>query len=147
MSWRSIQLDKSLCDQDQLILDLFAGMPVNYIGHDDEFKQHLDISSTAANLILIFNKRIWVSDIHKTLEKHLTDPIKKFYIGINRYSVIGNDTNIDATHLLELIEKFLNKLNYQVEKTGKFDQDCGQYFNFVQQLTWIYGSAKENQSH
>ena len=92
MSWRTVQLNQNLCDQDKIILDLFNGTTVKYVGHDDEFKKLLSIDTSATNLVLILNSPMWCSDIVSTVQTHLTDHYDRFYIGANRYTILGNDT-------------------------------------------------------
>lgn len=151
MSWRSIQLGQRLCDQDKIILDLFKAEPVKYIGIDTEFKQHVNENSSASNLILILNQPMWCSNIIQSCHLHLTSSIDKFYIGLNRYYLLGNDTtiNIHATNqrgydCIEFLTTVVNDLGFCVTKTGTFDNDLGRYFNFVQPLTWIYGNKITN---
>jgi len=79
MSWRSVQLNNNLCDQDQLILELFQEKSVNYVGSDTEFAQHLNCNPSANNLILIINQVHWVSDILKICQEKLTDNIECVY--------------------------------------------------------------------
>ena len=147
MTWRSTQLDGKLCDQDRIILNLFGHDSVKYVGNDYEFASLLNISNESKQLILIVNHPVWASELYNALSSHLCHPIDKFYVGINRYCVLGNDTNVSAGTLLELVEKFVNILNYRVTQSGKFDNDQGQYFNFVQPLTWIYGSNASDQNN
>lgn len=146
MSWRTVQLNDQLCDQDRLLMDLFANSSVNYIGFDHEFKQRLAHDSTSSNLVLILNSPIWVSDIVATCQKHLTNSVETFYIGINRYVVLGNDTTMlikntenRGKDLIHLITELVKIQNFSVSKYGHFDQDHGRYFNFIQPLTWVYG--------
>ena len=70
---------------------------------------------------------------------------KSFYLGINRYVVLGNNTNItfnttdsEGQSLLGLVHRILPDFN--MIDSGTFDNDQGKYFNFVQPLTWIYGT-------
>jgi hypothetical protein len=147
MSWRSTQLDQELCDQDRIILNLFADKDVNYIGRDVEFRKLLNHNSFATNLILIVDDNVWCSDIIKMLNQHLKYSVETFYIGLNRYCVKGNDTEekfLDTGNhgndLISMIDNIVSKLNYSVIKSGCYDNDFGRYFNFVQPLTWAYGS-------
>jgi hypothetical protein len=135
-----------MCNQDQLILDLFGGADVNYIGPDFEFKNQLQHNSGSARLILILNSPVWASDILSACQTHLTKNIELFYIGINRYQVLGNDTSTPikntkniSSDLLNYITDIIKKQGFAVSKTGQFDNDQGRYFNFVQPLTWVYG--------
>jgi len=147
MSWRSTQLNQELCDQDCVILDLFADKDVNYIGRDVEFKKLLNHNSSATNLILIVDDNVWCSDIIKMLNQHLKYSVETFYIGLNRYCVKGNDTEEKflgtgkhGNDLISMIDNVVSKLNYSVIKSGCYDNDFGRSFNFVQPLTWVYGS-------
>lgn len=149
MSWRTVQLGNDLCDQDRKILNLFDNQPVRYIGTDIEFAQHLNTSESASNLILIFNRNQWCSDIIDRCSRFLTPEIDQFYIGINRYTVLGNDTNqtIDMSasngeNLIKFLTKTVNHLGFIVTDYGTFDNDLGRYFNFIQPLTWMYGKQK-----
>jgi len=146
MTWRTTQLSGKLCDQDRLLLGLFKTETVKYVGHDNEFKKHLTCDQNSSNLVLILNKPMWVSEIVNDCNTHLSDNIKKFYIGINRYFVLGNDTTICVANaenrsyeLINLITSIVNTQGFTVLKSGQHDQDCGRYFNFVQPLTWVYG--------
>ena len=151
MSWRSVQLGHRLCDQDKIILDLFNNEPVKYVGIDTEFKQHLNEDSSASNLILVLNQPMWCSDVIQSCHTHLTSSINKFYIGVNRYYLLGNDTtrSIPRTNhfghdYINFLTTIVNELGYCVTKTGTLDNDLGHYFNFVQPLTWIYGNKITN---
>jgi hypothetical protein len=151
MSWRTTQLGDQLCNQDQLILDLFQNKTVNYLGNDSEFKTHLTHDPTSANVVLILNYPIWVSEIITACQTHLTNNVDTFYIGINRYCVQGNDTGrfIKGTgnhgrDLINLVSKILKNQGFTVIKSGQFDNDLGRYFNFVQPLTWVYGHKSAN---
>lgn len=146
MSLRSIQLDNQLCDQDIIILDLFKNETVRYVGIDYEFVNHLVIDNSSSNLILILNQPMWISEICKQIKNLLISPVDTFYIGINRYKVLGNDTDLKIAQnkmhsqdLIHFIEQIVVDSNYQVIKSGFYDNDRGRYFNFVQPLTWIYG--------
>jgi len=154
MSWRTTQLGNRLCDQDQLILDLFKDQSVKYVGYDSEFAQHLNVNNNSNNLILILNQPVWVSELYKILHQNLLTPVDKFYIGVNRYTILGNDTNIvientnqHGTNIIQIINKIITKLNYTIVNQGTHDNDLGRYFNFVQPLTWIYGSYVTDQSN
>ena len=154
MSWRQIQLDQTLCNQDELILQLFGQDPVKYVGKDLEFAQHLHQDHQAKNLILVVNDPVWCSELVTLCKNNLSDTIENFYIGINRYCIKGNDTFFDAnasgTNSLDLIDFVKNQiqlLGYQVTKSGYLELDLGRYFNFVQPLTWLYGHKKTDQSN
>ena len=147
MSWRRTQLGNQLCDQDRLILELFQHQSVKYIGNDLEFAQQLTLDDTSTNLILILNKPIWISDLYCILNKNLTFPVTNFYIGVNRYYILGNDTTMiiedlgqAGANIIQVIDKIVRKLNFKITKHGTYDYDHGRYFNFVQPLTWVYGS-------
>ena len=153
MSWRRTQLGNQLCDQDQLILELFANQSVRYIGNDAEFAQHLVLDNTSTNLILILNDPIWISDLYRTLHKNLTSPVTDFYIGINRYHILGNDTTMTikdngqaGANIIQVVDNIVRKLNFKITKHGTYDFDLGRHFNFVQPLTWAYGSYVTNSS-
>lgn len=150
MSWRTIQLGEKLCDQDQVILDLFCDKSVRYIGTDSEFIRHLTVDTNSSKAIIIINQNIWLSDLIKQITQELTKVhTDEFYIGINRYVISGNDTtktfNGHGGHcLLEFITEQLESLGFYVTKSGLLDNDRGRYFNFVQPLTWVYGTNKNN---
>lgn len=143
MSWRATQLGDTLCEQDQLILKLFNNVDVRYVGNDTEFSQHLQCNPDSNNLILIINQPLWLSDILLTCRDHLTNQTTNFYIGVNRYLILGNDTNITGTDILDCIKQFIIKLDFKITHSSCIERDLGRRFNFVQPLTWIYG----NQSH
>lgn len=154
MSWRSIQLAQNLCDQDKIILNLFKDSTVKYVGGDQEFKQHLHISDTASNLVLVINNTVWCSDVIAICQTHLIDAIDKFYIGVNRYTLLGNDTcrNMEITNqpgndYNRFLTSIVNDLGFCVLESGTFDNDLGRYFNFVQPLTWIYGNKITNKGN
>jgi hypothetical protein len=144
MSWRSVQLGSTLCDQDQLIVDLFQGMPVNYVGNDAEFAQYLNCGEMADNLILTINCAHWVSDILKICQKHLTDNIERVYFSVNRYCLLGNDTELPVNDLVELLAYTVRQHGFKVVKQSRIERDLGRYFNFIQPLTWIYGTKTTN---
>jgi hypothetical protein len=151
MSWRNTQLGNQLCDQDQLILSLFHNKNVNYVGPDLEFQKKLAYQDNANNLVLIFNQPIWVSDIISACQQHLTDRVDTFYIGINRYYVLGNNTSRNiisrgchGNDLVQFLKELVLEHGYLTSKSGHYDQDQGRYFNFVQPLTWIYGHKITN---
>lgn len=151
MSWRTVQLGDQLCDQDRLLMDLFDNASVNYIGFDHEFKQQLIHDPNSNNLVLILNSPIWVSDIVASCQKYLIDSVETFYIGINRYLVLGNDTTMLVKNtgncggdLIHIITEITKTHKFSVTKFGQFDQDRGRYFNFIQPLTWVYGHKTTN---
>jgi hypothetical protein len=154
MSWRSVQLGSELCDQDQLIIRLFNNQPVKYAGNDQEFAANLTCDATASNLILILNQPLWLSEVVDRCQQLLVAPIDTFYIGLNRYCVKGNDTSRNfistgarGADLVDCLESVINKQGYEKKESGYFDDDLGRYFNFVQPLTWIYGTQKANTNH
>jgi hypothetical protein len=154
MSWREIQLGSNmLCDQDRLILDLFSNQTVRYVGKDLEAGRHLDIDPASSNLVLILNSAMWCSDIVKICRSCLKHPITKFYIGINRYFVLGNDIDVDLENtaqkgqdIINFLSTVVDRCDYTVKKSGHYDHDRGRHFNFIQPLTWIYGTTKTNSS-
>lgn len=151
MSWRSTQLNGQLCDQDKKILDLFGNDPVRYIGNDLEFAKYLNVQPTAPRIVLIFDRAQWLHNIVKQCQQYLTADIKEFYIGINRYSILGNNTDMiligqgqAGSDIIRILEKIVNGCGFTVTDQGHFDNDQGRYFNFVQPLTWIYGHNATN---
>jgi hypothetical protein len=154
MSWRSVQLGSDLCDQDQLIIKFFGNQPVKYVGLDQEFAANLTCDATSSKLILILTQPLWLSEIVNNVQQSLVAPIDTFYIGLNRYCVKGNDTNRNfigtgalGSDLVDFLESVINKLGYEKKESGYFDADLGRYFNFVQPLTWIYGTQKANTNY
>lgn len=144
MTWRAVQLGDTLCQQDQIIIDLFQDQRVRYIGNDSNFSKHLNCHNIASNLVLVINEPIWISKILEICKQHLTSDINCFYLSINRYTVLGNDTNFIAHNFIELLEKIVNACGFTVAQSGRIDRDLGRYFNFVQPLTWIYGNQITN---
>tara|TARA_R110000822_G_scaffold14173_8_gene50147 strand:+ start:958 stop:1392 length:435 start_codon:yes stop_codon:yes gene_type:complete len=144
MSWRSVQLGNTLCDQDQLIVKLFQNNLVNYIGNDAEFAQHLNCSPLANNLILTINHAHWVSDILKICQEQLTNKIECVYLSVNRYCLSGNDTNLVINDLVDLLVWIVEQQGFTVVEKSKIERDLGRYFNFVQPITWIYGRKITN---
>jgi hypothetical protein len=154
MSWRSTQLGSNLCDQDRLILNLFGDRPVRYIGTDTEFAANLNCDQFSTALILILNQPLWLSQVVQQCRQHLADPVDTVYIGINRYCVKGNDTTrnfVDTESpgldLINMLESVITESGYTKTDSGYFDRDLGRYFNFVQPLTWIYGTKNTNSNH
>ena len=146
MSWRTTQLGDTLCDQDQLIIDLFQNNPVRYVGRDPEFARHLQCDNLSSNLILIINHPVWVSDILKICQQNLTNATEYVYLSINRYWVLGNDTDINAKDLVDLLVQIVKRHEYKIIKKSTVERDLGRHFNFVQPLTWIYANKITNQS-
>jgi len=144
MSWRSIQLGNNLCDQDQLIINLFQGKPVNYVGNDAEFAQHLNCNPLSNNLILTINCAYWVSDIFKICQEQLTDKIDCVYLSVNRYCLLGNDTNLIVNNIDDLLAQIIRQYGFDIIKKSNTERDLGRYFNFVQPITWAYGNKITN---
>ena len=148
MSWRYVQLKNQNCDQDNIILDLFKGQSVKYIGPDPEFAKKLTLDNNSSNLIAIFNnKEKWLSELIGFIEEQLEKTqYQTFYFGINRYLISGNDTNLafdqftsTGEQLINLVTNIFEHFDCRVIRSGKFDDDSGRYFNFIQPVTWIYG--------
>lgn len=146
-TWRSIQLGNTTCDQDNIILELFQGIPVRYIGNDLEFSDLLLLDNSSRDIVAVFNSEGWISNLIDLL--HELSDSNSFYLGINRYALLGNDTNLkfDSTNLtglnlINLVERVLP--NFKIIKSGFFDNDEGRYFNFVQPLTWVYATNNSN---
>jgi len=146
-SWRSIQLGDNNCDQDNIILDLFKGMPVKYMGHDSEFASKLTLDDASNHVVAIYNSPGWLSDLITFIQTLKT--ANSFYLGINRYLILGNDTSLTFNNaspsgqiLIDLVFKILP--NFEIKKSGYFDDDKGSHFNFVQPLTWVYATNKSN---
>lgn len=153
MSWRAAQLNGSLCDQDKKILSLFNGEPVAYIGWDTEFPKHLNYDAEADNLILVVRSPVWISELVDQVQTQLEkERYQSVYVGVNRYLILGNDTNIKFTsqggeNILQLLAAIFQKNHYLVSESGTMDNDQGKYFNFIQPLTWIYGKLHSNKNH
>lgn len=149
MSGRVTQLANELCEQDQLILDLFKDKLVKFVGSDLSFARNLSIDPMAANLVAIYNTEGWVSNLIDFITLHLCSKhYTNFYFGINRYQLIGNNTNLvfdsstDSGQLIiDLIDTIAKKYGYQIQQSGYYDNDFGKKFNFIQPLTWVYGTA------
>jgi hypothetical protein len=153
MNGRFIQLGNNLCDQDLKILSLFSNKPVRYVGDDFEFSKTLNISESSANLILVLNQPMWCSDIINCCTEMLDASVDNFYIGINRYLVLGNDTNKqlcisnnNSQDLINFLTGVVQSLGFEVIDCGFFNNDLGRNFNFVQPLTWIFGTNATNRS-
>jgi hypothetical protein len=150
-TWRYVQLGDKTCSQDQIILNLFQSSEVRYIGHDREFANQLTLNNHADSVVLVINENFWISELVNCVQKNCNDQIKRCYIGINRYCLLGNDTDIDiATHssmgqtIVKFVSGLLKDRGFDIEQSGYYDQDFGQRFNFVQPLTWIYGTNNRN---
>jgi hypothetical protein len=144
MTWRSVQLGDALCDQDKLILDLFQDKSVRYVGQDHEFAKNLQCDVAAKNMILTINHAVWVSDLLDSCQQHLTADIDQAYLSVNRYCLLGNDTDFIANNVIDLLAKILTQFGFTAIQTGQIERDLGRYFNFVQPLTWAYGSKTAN---
>jgi hypothetical protein len=147
MTWRLVQLDNALCDQDHVILSIYKDRPVKYIGHDDEFAKNLLIDIDSKDVVAIFNTNSWLSDLVSFI-KNLGE-YNSFYLGINRYVIQGNDTNFvfdssesNGQQLLKLVSTILPQ--FDIINSGHVDNDQGKYFNFIQPLTWIYAANKSH---
>lgn len=149
MSWRSAQLNNKLCDQDQIILDLFKNKSVRYISNDLEFAANLRLDQSSKHIIAILNKPFYLSELIKFVNDILVNS-ETFYFGVNRYYLLGNDTNLlfdnttNGKNIINLISKLAVSNNCNIIQSGHFDNDKGRYFNFVQPLTWAYGSDISN---
>jgi hypothetical protein len=147
-SWRYVQLENRLCDQDKVILNLFQDRPVKYVGNDKEFALNLNLDINSTSTIAIFNHSGWFSDLIDFVHASVVGTTE-FYVGINRYCLLGNDTqqyfkNGNSDVLIDFIKSELSVLGYIITQSGFMDNDKGRYFNFVQPLTWVYGTNKSN---
>jgi len=146
MTRRSLQLNHQPCSQDLIIYNLFQDLKVRYVGNDVEFANTLDLDATSTHLILCVNRPVWLSELLSLITDELSKSCQTFYIGINRYQIKGNDTNLEleATDngllIINLLRNLCTRLGYHVVKQGYFDNDRGRYMNFVQPLTWVYGT-------
>jgi len=143
MSWRSVQLGNSNCDQDQIILDLYKDVAVDYIGNDTEFAEKLDINPNSEHAVAVYNQQGYLSDFIQFIRPLVK--YKTFYLGINRYFILANDTtltydSINKTDSENLILTVKRILNCNIMQSGTVDNDKGRYFNFVQPLTWVYAT-------
>lgn len=146
-SWRSIQLENHDCEQDSIILNFFRNKPVKYIGDDFEFAQKLLIDNSSQNIVAIYNSPNWLSHFIRFVQN--LQQANCLYLGINRYVILGNDTNIkfqdtlpSGQILINLVGKVLP--NFKIIDSGHHDNDQGRYFNFVQPLTWLYATNTSN---
>ena len=143
MTWRRTQLGQELCDQDRIILGLFNNVPVKYIGPRNGFEKHLVLDNSSDHTVAIFNHSAWLSELIKLVQSLANT--QSFYLGVNRYMLLGNDTNfkfdLHRPEGLQIIE-FIGDLlpNFTIVKSGYMDNDQGRYYNFVQPLTWVYGN-------
>lgn len=147
MTWRYTQLGNDSCDQDKLILSLYENCPVRYIGTDYEFARKLNIDEQSKHTVAVFNTAGWLSGLISFVES--LRYCQSFYLGINRYVILGNDTTLafdnskpNGEQLISLVSAILP--TFDIAKSGYFDDDQGKYFNFVQPLTWVYATNKSN---
>jgi hypothetical protein len=147
-----VQLKQSACTQDRVVLSLFKNKTVNYVGTDFEFSKKLSVDSNSRNLIATVNSPMWVSDFINHV-RTLLEPNKfeTFYISVNRYLILGNDTDIIfdqsrdiGAHIINLLETISMQQGYKVSKSDYFDDDRGRHMNFVQPVTWVYGTSTSN---
>jgi hypothetical protein len=154
-TWRKTQLGNDLCDQDRIILDLVKDRSVQIHGDHYDFAQHLCLDQNSDFLIILFTRSLWLSEVHQTINDNLAKHINNLYIGINRYVVLGNDTNMiyndsnigRGQQILDVIKTFIASHGFSVRRQGSMDHDQGRYFNFVQPLTWLYAERETNTSH
>ena len=154
-TWRKTQLGNDLCDQDRIILDLVKDRSVRIHGDHYDFAHHLCLDHRSDFLIILFTRPLWLSEIQQTIHDNLAQDINSLYIGINRYIVLGNDTdsiykdsNIGrGPQILDVLHKFIVRYGFFVRRQGTMDHDQGRYFNFVQPLTWLYAERETNTSH
>lgn len=150
MTWRSLQLNHQPCSQDLVIYNLFQNLAVKYVGNDSEFATTLNIDPASKHLILCINRPIWLSELLSLITQELSTNYETFYISVNRYQLKGNDTalkfasNSNGSLIIELIKNLSNAIGYTVIKQGSFDNDRGRHMNFVQPLTWVYGTHHPN---
>lgn len=144
MSWRQTQLQNTTCDQDRIILNLYRGIPVRYIGKDLEFAKMLSIDYNSRHAVAVFNTAGWLSELINLVQE--LKSYNSFYLGVNRYLIKGNNTNIEfdsnigpGKSIINLVEKIISP-EFTVRQSGNFDNDQGKFFNFVQPLTWIYAT-------
>ena len=152
MSWRSLQLKQKACSQDQVVLEVFKNKKVKYIGADVEFAAMLDLDAHSQHLVYVINQPLWLSEMIDKVKKLLVpNEFKTFYISVNRYQIIGNDTDItfdrgidSGATIINLLTNIVQKQGYSVIKSDYFDNDQGRHMNFVQPVTWIYGTSTNN---
>lgn len=155
MSWRTIQLGDTTCDQDRKLLDFINQRPVRIHGNHAGFDQFCSVDPHSDFCVIFLNTPAWLSEIRDDLCQYLAAPTKHLYVGINRYQIIGNDVgpcpiNHGSNHsqqILTWIDHLLTTLGFETLQQGHIDRDLGRFFNFVQPLTWIYAERATNQSH
>lgn len=146
MNWREVQLGNNFCDQDILITQLIGNNKVRLHGEDVGFHQFCQIDPDSEFCLIFLQKARWLSEIKKECAEFLSRPTSQLYIGINRYTVKGNDTlyclpdsdSTNGTQILIWMSDYLKLLGFTIVQQGCFEVDRGKYFNFVQPLTWIY---------
>ena len=144
--WREAQLGTTLCDQDILIKQLIGNSKVRLHGEDVGFEQFCQIDPESELCVIFLQKKRWLSEIKKECADFLSQPTSRVYIGINRYTIKGNDTfyclaDSDLTNgqqILNWMSYHLKSLGFKTIQQGCFELDRGRYFNFVQPLTWTY---------
>lgn len=151
MTWRSLQLRSGDCTQDSIVLNLFQGKTVRYVGTDKEFEKRLQLDPASKNLIAVVNRSIWLSELIEFIKVNLSVPTESFYFGVNRYLVQGNDTTVEfdpnqasGLSLTKVMQQVAESLGYHVTQSGYFDDDRGRHFNFAQPVTYIYGTQRPN---
>jgi hypothetical protein len=152
MSWRSLQIKQNACTQDRVVMNLFKNKTVCYVGRDLEFASKLNVDINAKNLIAIINSPYWLSACIDYVRSLLEiGRFETFYIGINRYHILGNDTDLkfdpncdSGAHLINLLSQIATQQGYTVNQSSYFDDDLGRHMNFVQPVTWVYGTSTVN---
>lgn len=149
MTWRNLQLNNRDCTQDEIVLSLFRNCSVRYVGRDQEFQKRLQIDPASPHLIAVINESIWLSDLIEFIREQLRPTTERFYFGVNRYLIQGNDTTLQLDpampsggQIVSVMQKTVEKLGYQVTQHGYFDEDRGRHFNFAQPVTYIYGTQR-----
>ncbi len=146
MNWREVQLGTTLCDQDIFIKQLIGNNKVRLHGEDAGFQQFCSIDPTSQFCLIFFQNMRWLSEIKRECADFLSHPTSRVYVGINRYTIKGNDTFYslhdsaltNGAQILTWTSDYLKTLGFTTTQQGCFEFDCGKYFNFVQPLTWIY---------
>jgi hypothetical protein len=146
MNWREVQLGTTLCDQDIIIKQLIGNNKVRLHGEDAGFQQFCRIDPTSQFCLIFFQNMRWLSEIKRECADFLSYPTSQVYVGINRYTIKGNDTfyslhNSELTNgsqILSWTSDYIKTLGFTTIQQGCFEFDRGKYFNFVQPLTWIY---------
>ncbi len=147
MSWRTVQLGTSNCDQDQIILDLYKDTAVDYIGNDPEFASKLTLDINSEHAVAVFNQPGLLSDFINFIQQ--LSKYKTFYLGINRYFILGNDTTLtyDTVNKTESENLFLTVgqvLNCNIVQSGPYDNEPGRDLDFgkifieLYILSWVW---------